>query len=207
MKFRFSFAFFFLFHIAYSQRVFLSEKDVFKAKEIIFYGYDYGHFRLIEESREKEAEMTNTIVGWNSFCLKHIDQKRLLNWYSKQRVIFQFDPTDEILTSIDNDSIVSSKSWLLNKDDLQDFVNHYQITEKEGIGHVVIVEYFSKESEISSAYFVFFDIATKKILMSDKYMGKEADGYGLVNFWGTAMVNTFAKYVNNIYKRRAKRYD
>ena len=73
-------------------------------------------------------------------------------------------------------------------------------------GFLVIVECFEKSTNISTAHFTFFDIKTRDIIMSDRYSAKEADGYGLSNYWGQAIFETFNKYAAYVYRKNLKTY-
>lgn len=50
----------------------------------------------------------------------------------------------------------------------------------------------------------FFDIATKKVLMSDYFSAREADGYGMINYWGTGLNATFGKYISDVYRKKLR---
>ena len=82
--------------------------------------------------------------------------------------------------------------------------SNYQVKQQEGIGFVVIVECFEKVTKTSSAYFTFFDIATKKIIMSTYYETARAGGTGLTNFWGSGLNETFYYYLDEVYKKQLK---
>lgn len=90
---------------------------------------------------------------------------------------------------------------VLPKDSLQSIINQFALIEKEGLGMTVILECFDKPSKITSGYFVFFDIGTRQILLADYFSGKEADGYGLTNYWGIGLVGTTKNYASSFRKR------
>jgi trans-2-enoyl-CoA reductase len=66
-------------------------------------------------------------------------------------------------------------------------VNNYKgDVKKEGIGLSFIVENFNKGSQMATVYVTFFDIASKKVLISEKLSGK-AMGIGMRNYWAGAI--------------------
>ena len=76
--------------------------------------------------------------------------------------------------------------------------------QKEGIGFVVIVECFEKETKMTTAYFTFFDIATKKVLISDYFGYDYPDEKGVIKYWGSGLATTFYQYLDSIYKKKLK---
>jgi hypothetical protein len=56
-------------------------------------------------------------------------------------------------------------------------------------------------SKVTTGYFTFFDIATKKILLNDYCSAKEVDGYGLTKYWGISIVGTTKNYAASFRKR------
>ena len=63
---------------------------------------------------------------------------------------------------------------------------------------VFIIESFNKTSEEGSLYIVFFDIATKKVLLFDKAIGKPS-GIGFRNYWAGAIANVLKKTKKRSY--------
>ncbi len=187
----------------FSQKIYQNQTDVFFVKEITFYGYDYSHFKLVEGKR-----MNENIIGyassWIEYMNDEMDEKKLTRKFNKNKVNFEFDYTINLLYNLDNKKMVSPIKYSIPPDSIQGIINNYKLNEKEGVGFVVIVECFEKKKESASAYFTFFDIATKKILMSDRINNKKGTGhvYGMKNFWGVRINKTFEKYISKIYNNR-----
>lgn len=64
-----------LISISYSQKENTSEKDVYDAREIIFYGYDYTHFRLADAKRIGQ-DINKFVFLWTGHCQKRITEKK-----------------------------------------------------------------------------------------------------------------------------------
>lgn len=191
---------------ALAQKNYTTQKDVFEATEITFYGYDFSHFKLAETKRMLDENIKTLVPGVIGFLNEHTTENDLQKRFKKERVKFSFDHMQTVVKNIKNEDIVSMVKHNIHADSIQSIINSYNINEKEGIGFVVIVECFEKITKRSTAYFVFFDIASKKIIMSDYFGGKEADGYGLINYWGVGMNATFGKYIADVYRKRAKQF-
>jgi hypothetical protein len=186
----------------FGQKTYTSYHDVFKTTEITFYGYDFSKLKLIETKRMGE-DMTQQIFGWVAFCQERFTDEKLKDWFRKEKVTSNLSPTIERAKKVNGKEVVTYTKNTIHPDSVQAFINAYNITEKEGIGLAVILECFEKDSKTTSGYFTFFDIASKKILLSDYFSGKEADGYGLTNYWGVSLVGTTSNYAS-LFRKRLK---
>lgn len=93
-----------LISISYSQKENTSEKDVYDAREIIFYGYDYTHFRLADAKR-MDQDIKKYVFVWIGFCQEHITEKKLPSWLDKDKVTFNFDPTLAMNKKLNSDDL------------------------------------------------------------------------------------------------------
>lgn len=191
---------------SFGQKTNTTDKDVFKSQEIIFYGYDYSHFKLAEAKRLTDGNIKKYIPAWIDFLNGKINEKDLENSLKKEKVTFNFDYTMSLIKPIKEDDLVTITKHSISSDSIQSIISNYQLKEKDGIGFVVIPECFEKNKNRCTAYFTFFDIATKKIIMSDYFGSNDADGKGLTDFWGHGLHATFAKYLADVYKNKFKAY-
>lgn len=185
---------------ASGQKIYTSEQDIFTIKELTFYGYDFSDWRLAETKRVGE-DMRVYIMSWIDLMKRKMTSDRLLHWYVKDNVTPNFAPTDERAKQIKPQHLVVSIKHYIASDSVQFFINAYKLTEKEGIGLVMIVECFDKESSRTSGYFAFFDIATRKILQLEYVDQKEVDGYGLTNYWGVSLNGVTSNHASSYRKR------
>lgn len=201
-----------------AQTVYTSKKDVAAAKEIIFYGYDFRYFRLADPKR-LEAYDTDDPAGikvplnnklkayasaWVGYLLDKITNKEFARDLKKSKVTFDFDYTLQGIRELSDSDHITPVKTSIPPDSIQTILNNYQVKQKEGIGFTVIVNCFNKETETSSAYFVFFDIATKKVLMSNYYRTNHANGIGLTKHWGYGFYRTVNAYIGEEYRVRIK---
>ncbi len=189
---------------AFGQKTYTTEKDVFDSKEIVFYGYDYSHFKLAEIKRLIDGNIKKYIPAWISFLNEHTNELDLQKRFKKDKVTFNFDYTTNLIKTLNEDELVAAKKHIISPDSIQSFISSYDIKEKEGIGFVVIIECFEKDKKKCTAYFTFFDIATKKVIMTDYFGANEADGYGLINYWGVGLNATFGKYIADVYRKKLR---
>lgn len=180
---------------AIGQKSYTSPADVYSASEIRFYGYDFNSLKLAETKRMGE-DLKQQLYAWVDFCQKHITDEKLTAWFRKEKVSVDYSPTVEPLRSINGERVVTYEKNVIPQDSLQSIVGAYILKEKEGIGMVVILECLDKPTNKTSAYFTFFDIASRKILKSDYVSEKEVDGYGLTNYWGVSIVGITKNYAS-----------
>lgn len=200
------------------QNVYTSKKDISAAKEIIFYGYDFSHFKLADAKRllaDQQRDPAGVkehngsgikiyVSAWIGYLLDKMGEGYFARKLKTSKVIFDFDYTLQVVKQLNDSNLVSFKKSTIPKDSIQSIINHYQVKQKEGIGFTIIVECFNKEKEASSAYFTFFDIATKKILMLDYFSTSHADGIGLTRHWGYGFHYTVDSYISNEFKSNVR---
>jgi len=200
------------------QAVYTSKKDISAAKEIFFYGYDFSHFKLADakrlfSSQEKDPAGVNDHAGsgikvyvsaWVGYLLNKMSDDYFAKKLKTNKVTFDFDYTFKVIKQLDDSDLVSLVKTSIPSDSIQDIVSRYEVKQKEGIGFTIIVECFDKEKERSSAYFIFFDIATKKVLMSDYFGTNHADGIGLTRHWGYGFHYTVNSYITNEFKSNVR---
>jgi hypothetical protein len=61
-------------------------------------------------------------------------------------------------------------------------VDSYRLNKSEGLGLVFIMDRLVKAQERGCIYVVFFDIKTRKVVYSERFVGK-AGGFGFRNYW------------------------
>lgn len=206
-------------HISYGQTVYTSKKDISNAKEIIFYGYDFSHFTLADPKRlyfaqEKDPagvkehpvnSMKVYVSAWVGYLLDKMSENYFARKLKTNKVTFDFDYTLKVIRQLNDSNLVSLLKRTIPKDSIQSIIDGYQVKQKEGIGFTIIVECFNKDKEASSAYFTFFDIATKKVIMSDYFSTSHADGIGLTKHWGYGFNYTVDSYISNEFKSNVRK--
>jgi hypothetical protein len=188
-----------------------TEKDVFTTKTITFYGYDFTHFKLADAAKINDPDVKEYIPYAVGYCVKYINEEKLRNWLYKNVVSFNLKTTEEFIRNENTGDFVTISRPTLPKDSIQKMINVYPVTEKQGIGFLVICECFDNNTNRVSTYFTFFDIATKKVLMVDYFVvGSQIRAYRKVSkkyFWATLLEKSFAQYAGLIYRKRAKAYE
>lgn len=189
---------------ASSQTNYRSAEDVYKSRSLVFYGYDFNRVKLLEPKRMSE-DMTTQVFEWIGHMKERITDERLKGWLSKEITSNWLPLVDYTKAHLKGKEVVDVVRRPIPQDSLESIIRDYPLTEKQGLGFVVILEAFEKDSKRVYAWFTFFDIASRKVVMADYFNSKEADGYGLTNYWGIGMKGTTQIYFADVFRPRAKK--
>jgi hypothetical protein len=161
-----------------------SAKDVFNAENIVWYGLDFSHARLIGVKDEKPQVIKEKwLAEWNDVSYYDRATYPFESAFGKFKVAVdnKVVPARNNATTVANlfgDADAKISNGIINKviDEYKDGLR------KEGFGAVFIVEYMDKGKREVAAHVTFFDIATRKVLFTKRLTGA-AGAPGLKMFW------------------------
>jgi hypothetical protein len=162
-----------------------TKSDVFSTQEIVWYGLDFSKIKLIgPEGFTDPNEIKNRFFpSWNQLFLFEADKYDLKKTFKKTTVINELSIVEERNKLPDASELVITTSYSIDEAVVEEVVKQYKGgAQTEGVGLVFVMEKFDKTAEVGTMYVTFFDIATKKVLLSKK-MGGKPGGFGLRNFW------------------------
>ncbi|HRG90442.1 MAG TPA: hypothetical protein PLW44_15580 [Chitinophagales bacterium] len=176
-----------------------SPKVIFDAEKIIFYGLDFSRARFsLPDAKDKEIK-EKYLELWNQTVFD--DNGRFPKESTFSKVTVYGDPTivKRRNAAVDASNISGKAEKALTKEDAQEVINDYKDgMRKEGLGVVFLVESFNKAKKEGVALVVFFDIATRKVLLAKRVSG-EPGGPGLTNYWAGAIQQMFIRISNTEY--------
>lgn len=182
--------------------------DVYTTNKIYFYGYDYAHMKFVEDKRENDGgRIYRTITKWQNIVNEHHDQKFMQRTLKIDTVVMLTHYGFNASKLADSTKIMSNKQEFLQKDSVQKWLKQYNFKEQDGIGYLIFVDCFYKPQKNSALTFVFFDIASKQILLYDKLDKDEADGYGLPHYWAQSVSVTVARFNGDKVKQPRKKFN
>ncbi len=85
----------------------------------------------------------------------------------------------------------------LKQEDIEKMVKQYDFSGKKGVGLIVFMESLSKTSENGSMWVTFVDMDTKKLILTERMVGK-AMGFGFRNYYAY----TVYKVIQDIKKNK-----
>jgi len=189
-------------------------KDVFTAKEIVWYGLDFSKTHFVGQFDQgfgivpaTGMDMRNKWAGaWNELIVKEQNNFDLRKAFRADNVYFDLGPIAEQNKKIDSDRCMSFNPAKISKEEIAEMIKQYVPGEKTtGIGLVFIVENFNKNDLIGEMYVTYFDIATKKVLMIEKESARPI-GQGLRNYWAGSVKSVLRNIEGTDYKVWKKEY-
>ena len=165
-----------------------SAKEIFNSPEtpITYLGIDFTQARLIGDAAAVAPDLKDRhFPGINQVVVNEPKKYDLAKAFKRESIATDITVTESVNATIEADKIKSSNKAdesRLNATDIQKVVNNYKLDGKKGVGLVFIMEGLSKTAEKGSMYVTFIDMATKKVLFTERMTGK-AGGFGYKNYW------------------------
>jgi hypothetical protein len=192
-----------------------SAKDVFSKNEIVYFGLDFSKAKFVGQFDQgmglgpaTGSDMRNKWAGsWNDLIAKEQPKFDLRKTFRKDNVIYDLKSIYEINKKIDPDNCMSYNEGKISPNDVSEMVKALSPDiKKEGIGLVFNVENFNKNTQMADMYVTFFDIATKKVLLTEKVSGKATAGVGIRNYWASGVKDVLKQIDENEYKNWKSKY-
>ena len=163
--------------------------DFANAKDWTWFGIDYTNCYFISPiDFPNLTDLESKISAWNDLVV--VERAKYIEKTLKGRKISYYtDMVKDLNSEIDVKSRLSDddfKSTHMESPMIQEIVSKYSIPkEMTGVGLVFIAESYSKPNVQGAYYVTFFDIATKRVLSTERMLGK-ASGFGLRNYWANS---------------------
>jgi hypothetical protein len=189
-----------------------SAKDFFTAKEIVWYGIDYSKAKFIGSFGQfKDAGEVNgnTLVnkyfsGWNLVIIREPEKYDIAKFFKKESFKSDLTAVNKINGETSPEGIMQENDYTLDEKMLPAMVKKYTGEQKDGIGVAFITESYNHSKESATYYAVVFDIASRQILISEKYTEKPG-GFGIKNYWISTARKTLEDISDN-YNKWEKKY-
>lgn len=181
-----------------------SEKQVFAASEITFYGLDFTQSKMIgaEGFTNPQEIVSSFFKKWN-MIIKNEYKKYNLGEAHDKNVTLELDNTIERSIAVNADDIVVSSSHSISDKEISTVLRDLKRDQTEGVGLIYIVESFDKPAEKGSIYAVYFDIASNDVLMKVHFM-ESPGGFGIRNYWSNVTYEVIKRTKKEFYKKWAK---
>ena len=158
-------------------------------KSMTFYGIDFSKARMSDPAfKDGDNVKDHLFMAWNSLFKVEAEKYDVAKTFKKDKVDMDFDNTERNNKAVDAKQILTNNDYKLASADAEAVVKGYNTTGKTGLGCVIVLESFSKDKVKGSMYVIFFDQASKKIILS-KYMEGKAGGFGVKNYYAATIRN------------------
>ncbi len=165
--------------------------DAFTTNDITWYGLDFSFAKMIGSGFESPSSVKNNLFNsWNMLFINEAKKYDLAKFFSKSNVTNNLDIVSDRNSKVDETKLVtfnSTDTANVNQDMIKDAVKKYSTKDDKGLGLVFFVESFNKFKETATISVVFFDIATKNVLVIKKMKGISPAGIGVRNYWASGI--------------------
>ena len=189
-------------------------KSALASTEIVWFGLDFTKAKFVGAFDQAVGVAPATgsdmkskwIPSWNSLIAKEPQNFDLKKSFRKDNVIYDFKSINMLNGKIDVDGCMVYNEGKIERTEIDVMVKKYTPdVKKDGIGVSFIIENFNKGTQEATLYVVFFDIATKKVLVCEKMSGK-AMGVGMRNYWAGAIKAILRQIDATEYKNWKSKY-
>jgi len=173
--------------------------EIREVNEITWYGLDFSNVRLIGAIGFKNPEKIKSYYfdAWNSLIIHESKKYKLDKFFHKESVKHYLGIVSDRNNLPNLDELVIETDYSFDAEKVRQIISAYDSGDKEGIGLAFIVESLNKHSEKAYIWVTFFDIRSKRVLMTERLDGK-AGGYGFRNYWAEA----YYKVMKSAYKSK-----
>jgi hypothetical protein len=193
-------------------------QDLFRSdSRITWLGIDFSHVRLIGNFSEfieigvksPVQIITCYFPKWNRIVLDESEKYDIRGMLRRMDITYDIDMIMDLNYNANPDSMLSYNTRRFTGEDLQAYVNQYNLEGKEGIGVLFIAECLNKNYEEAYFHFVAINMKTGDILFHERLRG-EPGGIGLRNYWANSVyriINDIKNYYFSNWKANFKRAD
>ena len=182
--------------------------EIFYRQDMVFYGFDMTYLKLSNERKLGHSmEIAQNYYEDFHNVLTHMLPIEDIRHLMDKGSLFLGKTVFPNYRSMSYQDFVVSGNYCIPFNDLKKIVKSYVLTEKSGMGMVIVLENFNKEREYSLIWVTFFDINTREILFAAEVSGKSG-GSGMAKHWDVGVDAAFRKmFIDNIYRpRRTSNY-
>ncbi len=188
--------------------------DLFKKSnyEYYWFGVDYSDVRLIGDfysnsfggKEPHEAIRDSYFMAWNNLIKDERTKFSVEKMFREDNVIYETSVLDT-LNAHTATATLTAPYKMLKPDDIQKRVNDYNFSQQSGVGILFMAEYLNKSSQQAAYQVVVFNIKTKEVLLTQKYVTRPG-GFGIRNYWAGSIYHVFDLATKKDYKKWKKEY-
>jgi len=183
-------------------------KEAFGNNEspIVYLGIDFSKCKLLDDGNPSEIR-DNYYVSINDLIIVEAKKFDLSGAFQKNNIEHDLSAVKKNNAKANLDEIISTDKKDFNRfkeSDIAAMVNDLDLSGKQGIGFVFVMEAMRKIEKNSSAaiWVTFIDMKSKKVLMTERVDSKVIGGFGFRNYWASTIKNL----IDNIEKKKYKEW-
>ncbi len=175
--------------------------DFFDRKiPLTYLGIDYSYVKLIGNEFESPKTLFKEI---NTLLMNEQSKYDMKGATRRHSLPYQYAIVDKRNEAIDEKKATENQTELIRYNDLQKIVDEYDLQSEgitDGLALVLIANNLNKVRINAAYYYVVFDVASKKIVLSDLLTGR-AGGSGQRNYWARSVYETINMVRDTKYRQ------
>lgn len=187
-------------------------KEVLNSSEtpLFYLGIDYTQARLIDDAgADVVAIRDRHYAAINDLVVNEPKKFDLAGAFHKSNIDHDLGLVTKRNAKINTEEITSTNSAdysRLKEDDIVKLVKGFDFAGKKGAGLLFIVEGMSKGKKGASVWVTLIDMATKKVLMTERVEGKTGMSIGFRNYWANPINDVIKTIEKKKYKEWQAKY-
>ncbi|MGB0402489.1 MAG: caspase family protein [Salibacteraceae bacterium] len=176
---------------------------VYDQDEVFFYGLDFSHAKMIGEDFDNPKTIVNRYVpAWNQILFDEKNKFDVEELLSFKSAYYDLSILNSVNKDIDYREFRINRSHKISREKFFESVRSYDLPQSSGLGLSIFVETFHEFNDECSVYYVFFDIASRDLVVIENVTGKTG-GVGFRNNWANAIHDTMRKWKKQTYRKIA----
>ncbi len=163
-------------------------KDVFNTQvPIFYYGIDFTKAKLINDAEANANDIVDRqFDGLNDLMVDEAKKYDIAGAVRRPDMGHDLSYVSKRNRAADPDKLKSSSSEdyaRLKESDIQQIVSDFTFGDHKGIGLLIVMESMSKSKKSAAMWYTFIDIASKKVLFTERVEGKTGMAFSWRNYW------------------------
>ena len=177
-----------------------------KAGTVTWLGVDYTHVRIVGEfTHFKDAgpisgeELRDKYFpAWNLLILNEAPKYDFKGMFMLSALVPDISMVTSLNATADLTQLNNTNAARLGCPEMRRIVSAYELTEKEGIGVILVAENLNKTIEMAKYFVVIFNMKTREVLLCEE-VNEKAGGIGFRNYWAGTLYNLVKDGKKNLY--------
>lgn len=177
-----------------------------KESPITYYGIDFTKAVLIGDANANPTDIiSRQFAGINDLMVNESDKYDIAGALKRSEIPSNLSIVAKRNEKANPDKLLSADTEDYNKlqeSDISSIIKSFNAEGKAGTGLLFIVDGMSKPNKKISVWATFFDIKTKKVLLTERLEGALGSGFSFRNYWATGL----KKIIDNIKSKKYKEW-
>jgi len=158
---------------------------------VTYLGIDFTQAKVIGETATNAKDIPGYFSGINNVVVNEPKKYDIAAALQKNNINNDISQAEARNKKTDVNQIKSSSVAdyaHLKPADIEKLVKEYNFNGKKGLGLLLVMDGMSKIEKGATLYVTFMDMATKKVLLTERMTGK-AQGFGFRNYYAAAVMD------------------